>query len=59
MYYGSNMFGKKEFGVVYETEITDVRIPRGDSVLLAQLLCDGAGVENSFRLLGELTFPFV
>ena len=33
MGYGSYMFGKKEFGVKCETEISDVRFPRDDSVL--------------------------
>ena len=31
--YGSYMFGKKEFGVKCETERSDVRFPRDDSVL--------------------------
>jgi hypothetical protein len=31
-----NMFGKKEFGVKYETEVMDMRIPRDGSVLEAE-----------------------
>ena len=33
MGYGTSMFGKKEFGVKCETEISDMRFPRDDSVL--------------------------
>ena len=39
MGYGSYMFGKKEFGVKCETEISDMRFPRDDSVLSRTLHC--------------------
>jgi hypothetical protein len=36
VYYGSCMSGIKEFGVKYETEVTDLSLPRDDSVLEAE-----------------------
>ena len=33
MGYGGYMFGKKEFGFKCETEISDMRFPRDDSLL--------------------------
>jgi hypothetical protein len=36
MYYGSYMSCKKELGVKYETEVTDMSLPRDDSVLEAE-----------------------
>ena len=35
MCYGSDMFGKKEFGVEYNAEVTDVVAPWDDSLLEA------------------------
>jgi hypothetical protein len=36
MYYRSYMSGKKEFGVKYKTEVTNMSLPRNDSMLEAE-----------------------
>ena len=56
------MFGKKEFGVKCETEISDMRFPRDDSVLEVEWRWDSrtaSSEENGFCFVNiDLKFPF-
>jgi hypothetical protein len=57
VFYGSYMSGKKEFGVKYDTEVTDMGVPRDDGVLEAKW-CWG-DVSIIYRIRFTMKFGFV
>jgi len=49
--YGSDVSGKKEFGVKYDTEVSDMGVPRDEGVLEAEWCWDDRAASGEYYRL--------